>query len=114
MESMGLDEKHANLRFNTVGGPLLSIPKFSSHTRHVLVKARPATLCFIDTIARQRNQIWVEYRPTRYPAASTLPALYPKGLSIDDLIPVEIGKDGLGHSDTAVPYLRAGQSEPSS
>ncbi|KAF7184921.1 hypothetical protein HII31_13733 [Pseudocercospora fuligena] len=107
MERIGLDEKYANLGFNSVGGPLLSIPKFSSHTRHVLTKPRPAALRFIDTIARQRNQTWTEYRPTQYPAASALPALYPKGLSIDYLIPTEIGKDGLGYSDTAVPYLRA-------
>ncbi|KXS94031.1 hypothetical protein AC578_1702 [Pseudocercospora eumusae] len=107
MERMGLDEKHANLGFNTVGGSLLSIPKLSSHTRYVLVKPGPATLRFIDTMARERNQIWVEYRPTQYPAASALPAPYPKGLSIDYLIPAEIGKDGLGHFDNAVPYLRA-------
>ncbi|EME86466.1 uncharacterized protein MYCFIDRAFT_84598 [Pseudocercospora fijiensis CIRAD86] len=107
MERLGLDEKHANLGFNTAGGPILSIPEFSSHTRHVLVKPRPATLRFIDIIARQRDQLWADYRPTQYPAASALPALYPKGLSIGYLIPAEIGKDGLGYSDTAVPYLRA-------
>ena len=44
-----------------------------------------ATLRFFDNLARARDSLWHEYRPTVYPAAAAIPAPFPRGLPIQCL-----------------------------
>ncbi|KXJ88394.1 hypothetical protein Micbo1qcDRAFT_235761 [Microdochium bolleyi] len=43
---------------------------------------------FIDSLAKQRDELWREHRARHRPATTTLPAPWPRGLSVSALLPV--------------------------
>jgi hypothetical protein len=45
------------------------------------------TRMFVDNFAQARNELWCKLRPKVYPAVTTLPAPFPRGLAIQHLIP---------------------------
>ncbi|KAF9630094.1 hypothetical protein BFW01_g275 [Lasiodiplodia theobromae] len=47
--------------------------------------ASPSTYRFFDELAKARDQLWRDLRPTQKPATSSLPEPYPRGLAIQNL-----------------------------
>ena len=57
---------------------------------------------FIDELAKERNTLWENYRPTVHPAVVTLPQPWTRGLPIQRLLPFEI--KGSGYKD-GMPFV---------
>lgn len=98
LEKSGLDDDNMHLGFNTFGGPLIN----GKWVLPALLDPHPATLRFLDTLARSRNAFWEEYRQKHRPATMALVEPYPQGLPLDSLVPVDLRqcKGGLH-----MPYL---------
>ncbi|KAK0609649.1 hypothetical protein DIS24_g12279 [Lasiodiplodia hormozganensis] len=47
--------------------------------------ASPSTYRFFDELAKARDQLWRDLRPTQKPATASLPEPYPRGLAIQNL-----------------------------
>ncbi|KAH7113225.1 hypothetical protein B0J11DRAFT_541743 [Dendryphion nanum] len=105
-EKNGLKSAHDRLEANKIGGIMdcemngESIT-FDNRDEH-------ATLRFLDELAKARNQLWKDYRPTVHPAAAMLPDPFPKGLPIQALTRPYIVE---GASLEMCPYLAARANE---
>lgn len=94
-ERFGLREEHEELRLCEIGGPLRNWGE---------VKPTEPMGMFLDKLSERRDQLWVEYRVQRYPAATTLTKPWPRGLPIQDLYPrLKLEKHGL----TGLHHLQA-------
>ncbi|USW57610.1 hypothetical protein Slin15195_G109290 [Septoria linicola] len=102
LEAIGLDETNAKLEFNTLGGPVMS--SLGWNDRPKIECPRSATLHFLDSLGRGRNDMWTAYRQSRQPATLTLPPHLPRGLPFDCLVPVEFDSYT---GDPDMPFLRS-------
>ncbi len=83
VERLGLQKGHEMLRFNCPNGPF-----YSSRREPKLGRFRfgAASYRFFDDLARARNDLWVQYRPTLHPECASLPEEWPRGLPIQALL----------------------------
>ena len=83
VENIGLQTEREPLGFNAPRGPLfpqdvwVGLPAQSAFD--------PAAYRFIDELARARDNLWTQYRPTLHPACASLSKHWPPGLSIQAL-----------------------------
>src|SRR5207253_383298 len=95
-----LKSGHERLNKNTMNGPL-----GFQYTRVEVKDAPPSTFRFFDNLAKARDQIWRDYRPTVFPAAATLPEPYPCGLPIQHLTGPFATRPS--SPETLTPYMAA-------
>lgn len=98
LEASGLDDNNTGLDFNALGGPLMKC----NWVLPALIKPRPATLRFLDTLAKSRDGFWKHYREKHVPASVALPEPYPRGLPLECLVPVDLKDFEAGPQ---LPYL---------
>ena len=77
-ETIGLQQGHENLNFNSPHGPL----GFDSKGLAVDIQPCSSVYRFLDTLARRRDQIWESSRRTLSPATAILEPPWPRGLPI--------------------------------
>lgn len=81
-EELGLSECNKDLGFRRAYGPI-------GHDHDVLrlnlKKSSPATLRFMEELARRRESLWLRHRPSFHPVVTTLLPPWPRGLPIQDL-----------------------------
>ncbi|KAK6194287.1 hypothetical protein LQW54_011603 [Pestalotiopsis sp. IQ-011] len=95
MERFLLQPENEKLCLQGVHGPFKFIQKWT-------VEATTSTCRFLDEMAEERNQLFVEIRPTLHPAVATLGKPWPRGLPVQALCPVpEKAKLGV----PPMPYL---------
>nr|POE54205.1 hypothetical protein CFP56_63508 [Quercus suber] len=99
LEQSGLAEDQSLLGFCHVGGPL----QRSWEKSVDLEQPRSAALRFIDDLAKRRNAMWETYRIREKPSTVTLPTLYPRGLPVQYMLPLETKNWREGFD---LPYLR--------
>ena len=96
-ESIGLSEDYNDLGFNETGGV---ISDMGTVRRKELDQASAR---FFDDLAQARNTLWVEKRALDDPATTTLPEPWPRGLPIQDLVPLHA--DDPWDNNLSFPYL---------
>ena len=100
VERTALESDHAALNFNYLSGPLSWIS---------LKRDLPSSLRFIDDLARARSQLWQSYRPSVFPAVTTLSPPWPRGLPIQFLLtPSRIT---LESTDNLTPFISSRAKE---
>jgi hypothetical protein len=99
VEEEALKPGHDRLGIDTLGGIL----EFERGQPTGVNDESPAIYRFFDELARGRDEIWRRARPTKYPAAATLPEPYPRGLPVQSLT----GAFNIltPHLESAAPYL---------
>ncbi|MCJ1374151.1 hypothetical protein MMC20_005383 [Loxospora ochrophaea] len=104
VERTGLEAGHEALNFGSPHGPLSFRPL--SFRRYVTTDdlddvdpALPSSYRFIDNLAKARNELWKEIRPTVHPTTAALPRPWPRGLPIQCLAsPFDLATDSAsGH-----------------
>ncbi|KAF1961014.1 hypothetical protein CC80DRAFT_590316 [Byssothecium circinans] len=65
---------------------LRGILNFQGNSPIPLEKEEPSTYRFLDGLAKARDELWRQFRPTVYPAVTTLPEAFPRGLPIQHLM----------------------------
>ena len=104
VERIGLAPENARLKFNTTLGPLqISLHSFGNGRS--VDASLPSTYCFLDNLARSRDQLWQELRPTWDPAVAALGPPFPRGLPIQCLTYLYAMDTDQAASHT--PYLTA-------
>ncbi|KAH7063719.1 hypothetical protein B0J12DRAFT_759457 [Macrophomina phaseolina] len=78
-EKVVLQPGHERLGRNNTGGIL------GLHSCIQVTDGQASTYQFFDELAKARDQLWQEYRPTILPAVAALPDPYPRGLPIEHL-----------------------------
>ena len=108
-ERIGLASEHAELEFDDPLGPLAgpSRGRFRYHNTSEESMRQPLapTFRFLDNLARSRDELWKELRPTWNPAVAALPPTFPRGLPIQCLT----GRYNIATERAALytPYLTA-------
>ena len=116
-ERIGLASEHAKLEFDTPLGPLadFNIPLFASpYSRYLTARyitqspVNPpwaSSYRFVDDLARSRDELWKELRPTWNPAVAALGPPFPRGLPIQTLTgPYIVATE---NAASHIPYLTA-------
>lgn len=86
IEGIGLQAEYERLQLRDPSGLLTS--RYIGHIQDL----PPASLRFIDNLAKARDNLWREFRPTINPAVAALPLPFPRGLPIQCLAPeLEVG-----------------------
>jgi hypothetical protein len=87
IEKVGLEPGNKALLFNGVNGPL----QFGSNNSLIDLTEEslscPASFRFIDNLAKARDDLWLGFRRSNFPAVAALPAPFPRGLPIQCLVP---------------------------
>ena len=100
-EKIGLQPGHEALNFNSANGPLC----YNNHGYEALKRPHPSSYRFIDNLARARDQLWQEVRPTIHPSASILDPPWSRGLPIQCLPgPVDVASE---FAQGATPFILA-------
>lgn len=81
VEKMALQHGNEALDFDLAKGPLC----YNHYGFKPLREPLPSSYRFIDSLARARNDLWQELRPTFHPSAAILPRPWPRGLPIQCL-----------------------------
>ena len=81
VERIALKPGHEALNFNSANGPLC----YSHHGYQALNQPNPTYYRFVDDLARARDELWRQMRPTLHSSASILPSPWPRGLPIQCL-----------------------------
>jgi hypothetical protein len=81
VERIALQPGNEALNFNSTKGPLW----YNLHSHQAIARPLASSYRFIDNLARARNGLWRELRPTFHPTAATLPTPWPSGLPIQYL-----------------------------
>jgi hypothetical protein len=81
VERIALQPENEALDFNSANGPLW----YNLYSYQTITRPLPSSYRFIDNLARARNRLWQELRPTFHPAAAALPTPWPAGLPIQCL-----------------------------
>ncbi len=82
LETKANQEGHERLNVRRVRG-------FIAFSIYVDVALKPKTssvIVFLDNLAKARDDLWRTLRPTVYPTAAALPAIYPRGLAVQNLV----------------------------
>lgn len=82
-EKLANEEEHEKLGANKLSG-LLSDLRGVMDTE-VGTYGR-ATWMFLDNLAKARNELWADLRPSRFPDVLTLPEPFPRGLPVQHLL----------------------------
>jgi hypothetical protein len=81
VERIALQPENEALNFNSTNGPLW----YNLHSYQAITRPLLSSYRFIDNLARARNRLWQELRPTFHPTAAALPTPWPAGLPIQCL-----------------------------
>ena len=103
-ETIGLQQGHEALELNTGRGSLDYGCSYMASPIHL----KPNTLCrsvyrFLDDLARRRDALWREFRPTVQPAAAVLGDPWPKGLPIQHFSYIKASGKDFSNEDS--PFL---------
>lgn len=99
-EKLGLNADNEKLQYNEVGGPLAVWSEDDLEVKN----PRLATLRFLDTLAKRRDDLWCDYRRGLSPAVATLQAPWPRGLPTQSLLPVNLESR---IPQGALPYIQS-------
>ncbi|KAM0694872.1 hypothetical protein Q7P36_005228 [Cladosporium allicinum] len=100
-ERLGIDEKNEALQFTDMRGPLAVWEMWANELE--VKDPSLSTLRFIDELAKQRDQLWEEHRPSVHPGVAALQSPWPRGLPVQALLQVDIDAE-LSH--TLLPFIR--------
>jgi hypothetical protein len=100
-ERLGIDEHNEALQFNEIRGPLAVWQRWANEFE--VKDPSLSTLRFIDELAKQRDQLWQDHRPSVHPGVAGLQAPWPRGLPVQALLQVDIEAE-LSH--TLLPFIR--------
>ncbi|KAK6087804.1 hypothetical protein SCUP234_01443 [Seiridium cupressi] len=95
-EKFCLEEPNGRLALDNIHGTL--------GDWRVAVLPTTSACTFLDRLAKQRDALWTEFRPTVHPATTTLRNQWPKGLPVQALCPeIDLLRPGL----PSMPFLEA-------
>ena len=101
VEKIGLQPGHEALNLNSASGPLC----YNHHGYDALKRPHPSSYRFIDNLARARDQLWREVRPTLHPSASILASPWVRGIPIQCLSgPFDVASES---AQGATPFISA-------
>ena len=100
LEQLGHKDGNGPLRFDRLGGPLeMMVGRGTSNVE----PCRPATLQFLDELAKQRDELWCSFRRAAVPDVVSLGKPWPHGLPIERLLlSVDVTLSEQGYD---LPYL---------
>jgi len=103
-ERLGIDEQNEALQFCDTRGPLAVWELWANEIE--VKDPSLSTLRFIDELAKQRDHLWQEHRPSVHPGVAALKTPWPRGLPVQALLQVDIDAE-LPHEQLAFIRGRA-------